>query len=215
MTARTQTAASAMLRTARRLLALLVLLAALWVAGLVWFAEQIPSAEQTVIPDDVTDAVVVLTGGPLRLKAGLVVLETGKARKLFVSGVARGIDLADLFRAAQLPAPPPECCVVLGHAADNTEGNAIETRAWMAAEGLHSLRLVTASFHMKRSLLEFRRAMPDMVIVPHPVFQDGFMRDMWWAWPGTFALIAGEYNKYLAAVVRTLLFEQSAAMSPS
>jgi uncharacterized SAM-binding protein YcdF (DUF218 family) len=215
MSRRPQTTASAMLRTARRLLALLVFMAIIWSAGLIWFAEQIPTADQTTIPDDVTDAVVVLTGGPLRLKAGLVVLETGKARKLFVSGVARGIELADLFRAAQLPAPPPECCVVLGHAADNTEGNAIETQAWMAAEGFHSLRLVTASFHMKRSLLEFDRVMPDIVIVPHPVFQDGFMRDNWWAWPGTFALITGEYHKYLAALARTLLFQQSAAMSPS
>jgi uncharacterized SAM-binding protein YcdF (DUF218 family) len=204
-----------MLSTARRLLALLVLTAALWAGGLVWFAEQIPTAEQTVIPDDVTDAAVVLTGGPLRLKAGLVVLETGKARKLFVSGVARGIELADLLRAAQLPAPPPECCVVLGHSADNTEGNAAETQAWMAAEGFHSLRLVTASFHMKRSLLEFRRAMPDSIIVPHPVFQDGFMRDMWWAWPGTLTLITAEYHKYLAAVARAWLSQPSAAMSPS
>ena len=44
---------------------------------------------------------------------------------------------------------------MLGHAADNTLGNALETGAVDAAEGFHSLRLVTASYHMPRSLLEF------------------------------------------------------------
>ena len=171
-----------------------------WLGGLVWFAQTIPDA----LLDDTThtDAVVVLTGGPLRLRTGLQILSEGRARKLFVSGVYRTVDVSELLRVARQAPAAAECCIALGHAADNTAGNALETRDWMAHEGFKSLRLVTASYHLKRSLLEFHRAMPMAVIVPHPVFPEGFKRADWWRWPGTLTLIVNEYHKYLAALVR-------------
>jgi uncharacterized SAM-binding protein YcdF (DUF218 family) len=95
--------------------------------------------------------------------------------------------------------------VALGHAADSTAGNAIETRDWMAREGFASLRLVTASYHTRRSLMEFRRAMPNARIVVHPVFPEPFKRDEWWHWPGTLALLINEYNKFLGALVRAVI----------
>ena len=49
-------------------------------------------------------------------------------------------------------------------------------RSGCESEGFHSLRLVTASYHMPRSMLEFARAMPDIAIVPNPVFPE-FMRE--------------------------------------
>ena len=90
-------------------------------------------------------------------------------------------------------------CIELGYEADNTRGNAAETAAWMRAEKFHSLRLVTASYHMPRSLLEFSRAMPDIRIVPNPVFPKGINR-AWWLNPHAALLIVGEYMKYLFAL---------------
>ena len=58
---------------------------------------------------------------------------------------------------------------------------------------------------MRRSLLEFRSAMPAARIVPHPVFPLAVKQAQWWRWPGTAELIASEYNKYLLALVRHLL----------
>jgi uncharacterized SAM-binding protein YcdF (DUF218 family) len=149
-----------------------------------------------------TDAIVVLTGGSERLDAGLFLLRRKMARKLFVSGVYRSVDVTELLRLSRQKPEELECCVVLGHTADNTAGNAVETAAWMRAEGYHSLRLVTANYHMRRSLAEFRHAMPDAVIVPHPVFPDKVKQGQWWLWPGTAHLIALEYTKYLAAQLR-------------
>ncbi len=74
----------------------------------------------------------------------------------------------------------------------------------MEAEGFTSLRLVTAAYHMPRSLLLFRQAMPAMEILPHPVFPAGFHQEDWYLWPGSSALILSEYSKYLAA--RLLVF---------
>jgi uncharacterized SAM-binding protein YcdF (DUF218 family) len=93
------------------------------------------------------------------------------------------------------------CCIELGHSAQHTIGNAEETAAWMAEGGRRSLRLVTAAYHMPRSLALFRRLMPDIVIVPHPVFPESVDLDAWWYDWGTFSLIAGEYSKYLASQV--------------
>jgi len=210
--ARSRTATSAMLRSGRRATAILCLLVVAWVVGLVWFANRIPSPDNTVVAQETTDAVVVLTGGPLRLKAGLELLEAGKAKKLFVSGVSRQVDLSELLRTAQTSPAAVACCVALGHEATDTAGNAVETRLWMEHEGFHSLRLVTANYHMQRSLLEFRYAMPEMTIVPNPVFPDSFKRSHWWAWPGTFALIVTEYQKYLAAAGRAWLVSESHAL---
>jgi len=207
--ARARAATSAMLRSGRRAAALLAVLAVAWVAGLVWFANRIPSPDRTVVPQETTDAVVVLTGGPLRLKAGLELLEAGKAKKLFVSGVSRQVDLSELLRTAQTSPAAVACCVALGHEATDTTGNAVETRLWMEHEGFHSLRLVTANYHMQRSLLEFRYAMPEMTIVANPVYPDSFKRSHWWAWPGTFALIVTEYQKYLAAAGRAWLLTEA------
>jgi len=180
------------------------LLAGAWGGGLLMFADSLGTEVED--RDTVTDAIVVLTGGSDRLSSGLALLEAGKGRKLLVSGVHRSVDLADLLRRAHLPAGEPASRVVLGHAADDTVGNAVETAAWMEAEGFASLRLVTAAYHMKRARLEFRRAMPRAVIVPHPVYPEAVKTREWWRWPGTASLLATEYTKYLAARLRHLFF---------
>ncbi|MDR3518596.1 MAG: YdcF family protein [Azospirillaceae bacterium] len=182
-------------------LAWIVLTAAtVWLLGLIWFAETIP--RDVGYDDQPTDAIVVLTGGSGRLNTGLDLLRKHKAAKLFVSGVYQGVDVQELLKLARSSPDAVECCIVLGHAADNTAGNAVETARWMADQGFRSLRLVTANYHMRRSLLEFRRAMPGVTIVPHPVMPALVHLSAWWRWPGTTNLIVNEYDKYLAAAVR-------------
>ncbi len=171
--------------------------------GLVWFAESIPRAARD--DGETTDAIVVLTGGAARLATGLDLLRGGRARKLFVSGVYRGVDVQELLRAQRQSPEAVECCIELGYSAESTEGNAAETRGWAEREGVRTLRLVTASYHMPRSLIEFRRAMPGLRILPHPVTPEAFRREDWWAWPGSLRLVVGEYHKLIAALLRPYL----------
>lgn len=171
-----------------------------WLVGLWRFTASLPRA--IADPDRPTDAIVVLTGGSQRVEGGLHLLAEGKAKKLFISGVYRGVDVTELLRVSRQSPDAVACCVALGHAADNTVGNAHETAQWMASEGFHSLRLVTASYHMPRSMLEFSRAMPGMVIVPNPVFPEFLQEAPWWRSRAGALLIAGEYTKYLVALVR-------------
>ncbi|MBV8335698.1 MAG: YdcF family protein [Alphaproteobacteria bacterium] len=186
---------------------------ALWLAGLVWFATP-PQVETKPVT---TDAIVVLTGGSQRLQSGIELLLEGKGRMLFVSGVNQEVELNELLRVSGNPPEWVACCIALGHAADNTVGNARETAQWMGQQGFRSLRLVTAWYHMPRSLLEFDRAMPETEIIAHPVFPDQVRQQHWTTWHGAAALLISEYNKYLGALVRPVLervqFESAAALA--
>jgi uncharacterized SAM-binding protein YcdF (DUF218 family) len=179
--------------------AFIVLLAGLWIAGLQWFVDLVP--HEGPADPSTTDAIVVLTGGSGRLDEGLRLLAAGLGGELFVSGVAHGVDVATLLKLARRTPEGLDRRISVGYRADNTAGNARETAAWMRSRGFASLRLVTASYHMPRSLFEFRRAMPNIRLVVHPVFPPQFKRDQWWAWPGTATLLGREFTKYLIARV--------------
>jgi uncharacterized SAM-binding protein YcdF (DUF218 family) len=186
---------------------LLLALVILWLGGFVWFASRIPA--EIADADSETDAIVVLTGGSLRVQSGLALLAAGKAKKLFVSGVYHSTDVAALLKVSRQSPEHVACCIVLGYEADNTLGNAVETAQWMRQEGFRSLRLVTANYHMPRSLLEFSRVMPETRIVANPVFPDRVRQERWWASPATATLVLAEYHKYLLSLVRPLVMRDS------
>ena len=174
-----------------------------WLGGLIWFTGLIP--EPGPADPSPTDAIIVLTGGSGRIGVGLEQLALGRARKLFISGVYQGLDVAALLRLSTQDPERVRCCVALGYGADNTAGNAREVTAWLTAEGFGSARLVTSGYHMPRSLLEIRRLMPGLALVAHPVFPEHVKQEQWWRWPGTAALIISEYNKYVLAWLRHAL----------
>lgn len=187
-------------RLTRRLIGLAILCLAPWLAGFLWFAADLPTS--VAEPGHETDAIVVLTGGRGRVHQGLALLAERRAKKLFISGVYQGVDVRELLRVSQQSPADLECCIALGYEADSTRGNALETASWLREQGMRSLRLVTSAYHMPRSLLEFRRVMPDVMIVPHPVFPQQVGQREWWRWPGNASFIITEYNKYLAALAR-------------
>jgi uncharacterized SAM-binding protein YcdF (DUF218 family) len=159
--------------------------ALLLVAGFVFFLGQ--SRTRPEMPLRHTEGIAVLTGGPERVEMGLRLLSDGLADHLIVSGVGRSAELADLARSNNIPAdelpgaetePPPvrgappaiaTPAVTLGRLATSTRGNGQEIAAWARGKGIRSLRVVTAAYHMPRALLELRRNLPDVELVPHPV----------------------------------------------
>ncbi len=194
-----------------------ILVAGLWLAGLYGFTRSIfTDAAQAQLQNtrtgagplpkkDMLDAIVVLTGGSNRLETGFDLLTQGRGKKLFVSGVYQGVEVRELLAQSKKSTQNKglDCCVVLGFDADDTMGNADETAAWMKAEGYRTFYLVTSHYHMKRALLEIRRAAPDLKVRPWPVVPDGMDINNWWREPKARSLIIREYTKYLAAAVIT------------
>ena len=176
-----------------------VVLLVVWGVGLFWYVDQLPT--EINADGQQTDAIVVLTGGTGRLEEGLSLLEQGRAARLFVSGVYRGVDVRQLLESARAGGNGLEGRIEIGNAID-TADNARETAVWVDEQEIQSVRLVTSAYHMPRSLMEFAHRMPNVMIVPAPVFSDRVKQESWWLWPGTALLIATEYSKFLLACVR-------------
>jgi uncharacterized SAM-binding protein YcdF (DUF218 family) len=149
-------------------------------------------------PERPADGIAVLTGGAERVETGLRLLREGRARVLLVSGVHRDVTLADLAHRAAMGPGDLAGRVTLGHEATSTRGNAAEIAAWARAEHLDSIRVVTAGYHMPRALLELRRALPEVALLPHPMLP-ATLRDAGAAGRlRTWSLLLREYLKYLA-----------------
>ena len=100
------------------------------------------------------DGIVVLTGGDFRILEGARLLQEGRATRMLISGVDAKTSRDDLLKLSGLPPTTFNCCVDLGYFAQNTVGNAEETRAWAQSRKLGRLIVVTSSYHMPRSLAE-------------------------------------------------------------
>ena len=173
-----------------------------WIIGLVKFHGVIPIADETNKTQ--TQAIVVLTGGSGRLDEGLGLLAKDPKALLFVSGVYEGNEVRHLLKFSKQRPSALGARIAIGNAI-NTHENALETAAWVLKNKIQTLRLVTAAYHMPRSLLEFENVLPNTLIIAHPIFPKHVKQARWWAYPGTAAIVIGEYNKLLLVWVRQKL----------
>lgn len=167
----------------------------LFLAGFVVFVARIEGREAQA--GRRADGIVVLTGGSDRIVDGTNLLLEGRGRSLLITGVHPDTTLDEIMRTVPATREALECCVELGRAALNTRGNAIETAEWARAHHFRSLLVVTSAWHMPRALVELRRTMPDVALVPYPVVPrrggEGTTT------LGSLRLLAFEYVKFLAA----------------
>jgi uncharacterized SAM-binding protein YcdF (DUF218 family) len=146
------------------------------------------------------DAIVILTGDEGRLAAGGQLLSDGQAGHLLISGVHPSVTIEDIRRHTSIPDTLFDCCVLLGREATDTAGNALETANWAAINGHQSLIIVTSDYHLPRSLLEMQAIMPNLELIPYPVYTDPPWRN-----PGTARLWVQEYAKFTAVWMKNRL----------
>lgn len=188
-----------------RLGLLIAALAFIWLGGFLDFVGKLP--DDVNQSGDSADAIVVLTGGTARLDEGVGLLLAGRAGELLVTGVDPATTAEALQARSQAAPEKFECCISLGHEAQDTMGNAREAAAWMRKAGHGSLLLVTAGYHMPRSLLLFRQAMPGLEVIANPVLPEHVKVDEWWRHPGTARLLAVEFSKYLFSLLKVRLLD--------
>lgn len=148
------------------------------------------------------DGIVVLTGGQMRIAEAGRLLENGYGRRLLVSGINKKTTKNDIRRLIRIRPEMFECCVDLGYWAQNTRGNAEETRAWADTHDISSLIVVTASYHMPRSMTELATELPNVTLIAHPVMPKQFQSDPWWLNSGYARILAAEYIKFLPTAAR-------------
>lgn len=116
------------------------------------------------------DAVIALTGGSgLRIAAGVQLIEQGAAEHLLISGVHPDVTMEEIANLAGGAKRVYECCVELDYMAETTFQNADETARWAISNDYGSLIIVTSNYHMPRSLIHLKRAMPTVALHPYPV----------------------------------------------
>ncbi|HVL70667.1 MAG TPA: YdcF family protein [Beijerinckiaceae bacterium] len=170
-------------------------------AGFVAFVGAIERYERTPVAR--ADAMVVLTGGSQRVSDAVELLAKGYAGRLLITGVNERTTREEIARSNPGQKELFACCVDLDYRARNTIGNAIETRRWLRDHSFDSVIVVTSSYHMPRTLVEFENALPAVTKVPHAVVSDAVQIDGWWRSPGTARLLASEYAKFLIVWLRT------------
>lgn len=185
----------------RILLVCLIVLFVAAAAGFVRFSAQVAALDPAPAAPG-ADGIVVLTGGKARIETALDLLDRGKGRRLLISGVHPNTSITAIRRAVGGDARLFDCCVDIDRAALDTIGNAEETGKWARSHGFSSLIVVTSDYHMPRSLMEMRRIIEGIPIIPHPVhhaIEDG---GSWYSDPEALRLVASEYLKYVAASIR-------------
>jgi len=173
-------------------------------AGFVGFAERI--AAQAPPSDPRAEGIVVLTGGTSRIDEALELLAEGRARRLLISGVNPAVTRSTLAGTISEDLRSVlACCVDLDYVAEDTVGNAAETRDWAARQGFRSLIVVTSDYHMPRSMAELAKAMPDRRLIPFPVSNPDLHLARWWREGAAFTLLLREYGKFLVAEARRMI----------
>jgi len=140
-------------------------------AGMIGFGafSGLVSSYDTPASDIQADAIIILTGDAGRLEAGENLLQQGQAPKLLISGVHPSVTTADIRAQTNFSDAQFDCCVQLGHEAEDTAGNAVEAANWVHENGYQSLIIVTSDYHLPRSLLEMKAMMPNLEFIPYPV----------------------------------------------
>jgi len=210
-----------------RSIAAFLVLAVIWFAGLLAFADRVQGQTPARAPRP-ADGIVALTGAGSnqRLSAAVGLLEDGYGRRVLVSGVNRMASREDIRNVSRAVRRLYDCCVDLGFTAADTVGNARETVDWAQAMRYRRLIVVTSDYHMPRAMLELNAVLRDTGVTTqtYAVATPSLKAKSWWRNPGAARLMVVEYCKYLAILGREAVLglgpreapaaQQKAAPSP-
>ena len=169
-------------------LAVVLVLALIWLAGLGAFAARVQRSTPAAPPDP-ADGVVALTGANSNERIAAAVDQLTRQQLRAASGSARRIY---------------DCCVDLGFTAVDTIGNARETAEWARSMRFRKLTIVTSDYHMPRAMLELRAVLraPDFQLQTLAVPTQSLKARRWWRSSVSARLMVVEYCKYLVILTR-------------
>jgi uncharacterized SAM-binding protein YcdF (DUF218 family) len=179
------------------------ILTVIFLCGFFIFLRSLDRIEPPIVTKG--DGIVVLTGGPDRIADAMVLLSQGQGKRLLISGVSNHVSLSKIGTIAPGLEPWLACCVDLDRNAQNTVGNAEETRVWAKTHGYKSIVVVTSSYHMPRAMLELQRHMPEASLIPAPVVTERLHDLAIWKDISLLKTLSQEYTKFIVAYARARL----------
>ena len=185
----------------RYVFAFLCLASFLYLFGFYHFARHIPARPGFEVltdsgaPEPPFVLGVVFTGAPGRIRAGYDLLQQGIVRRLFISGVQNGVEVKTLINYSTQDPNRTACCVKLGYDADSTWENVQEVKTLLGPETEDAILLITSYYHVPRSGLLLKNALPDHALYAYPVMSD--LDPDWWQKSPGLRVALSEYNKFL------------------
>jgi uncharacterized SAM-binding protein YcdF (DUF218 family) len=149
------------------------------------------------LPSTQADAIVALSGDPERIREAVNLLAEGYGRRLLIAGIDNSAEIADLYPVHRALF---DCCIDIDHRSGRTSGDAATIRRWALEVRPRSMIVVTSNFHIPRTLLEVRRALPDLHIVPFGVSTGLVDTSEPWRRPEAANLLIREYIKFVAVL---------------
>jgi uncharacterized SAM-binding protein YcdF (DUF218 family) len=163
-----------------------------WTLGFGFFYLQLPKAPIAGETYKVkTDALIVLTGGKGRLETALNVLKNNTDKRLLISGVNPVVEQSELSALTGSEATLFDCCVDLDRKSKNTAANAYESAKWIQSNNYRTVTIITADYHVPRSMVLFKNAAPNVLFTGYAVTTDAEL-----------SFLIREYNKYLFTVIQ-------------
>lgn len=189
----------------RNIISILAVAIIFWGVAWIDFLQSVPKEHSANTSP--TDAIIVLTGGARRVEYGFEKLAQGAAPLLFITGVGGDSSLDKLFETHTTPQVRSRIdalkpVIVLDHTARSTRMNAEETQKFVQQNGVKSIRLITANYHMPRSVQEIHALMPELTIIADAAFPRGFTAHSWWHQGKARYLLLSEFHKTWAVRLR-------------
>jgi uncharacterized SAM-binding protein YcdF (DUF218 family)/glycosyltransferase involved in cell wall biosynthesis len=191
----------------RALLLLIVGYLLIFQTNLIWWAAE--PLRMQASPQQ-ADAIVVFAGGvgesgraggglQERLKTAIDLYHAGYARSLVLSsGFVYSFKEAEIMRALAIAEGVPADRIAVEDRASNTFENVRFTDAILDARGWRSILLVSSPYHMRRASLVWRKAAPDVTVVPTPPPQAQFYEHTRGA---SLEQVRGLLQEYVAIIV--------------
>lgn len=149
------------------------------------------------------DAIVAVSGGdtPARTEEAIKLYKEGWGGKLIFSGAAAdksGPSNAKAMQKLAEQAGISNDAIILEEYGATTKENAEKTKSIFEEYNIHSVILVTSSYHQRRAGLEFAERSPMVTIRNHPVANDNQWSGFWWLTPTGWFLALSEFFKIIA-----------------
>jgi uncharacterized SAM-binding protein YcdF (DUF218 family)/glycosyltransferase involved in cell wall biosynthesis len=137
-------------------------------------------------PPRASDAIVIFAGGvgesgqagggyQERLQRAIELYDQRFAPRIIISsGFVFAFKEAEVMRTIAVERGVPASAIVLETESANTHENVTLTHAVLAREGWRRILLVSSPYHMRRALLTWRKAAPEIEVVPEPATASQF-----------------------------------------
>ncbi|KPB00014.1 YdcF family protein [Ahrensia marina] len=152
--------------------------------------------------NETADGIVVLTGGFARLEPAVQLLREERGERLLISGVNRRTGDQLLKDAFDIEDKLFNCCIDIDQDALDTIGNALGTAHWAASKDYKTLLVVTNDYHMPRSLIELRREMSGVELLPYAIRNVSSQEHTWGLRISQYRVLLLEYGKLIATILR-------------